>query len=110
MNPRNIIIINIFIGRNANSNPYMPFNNSLRRLMLAQGSDGEVLLQILDKVETMGINKYINELLQEVVKACPKVAEFDIAVKSALLNWTSGVANRTVKYGVCNGLDAWRKL
>lgn len=109
VNPRNITNTN-FIGRNLNSNPYMLFSNSLRRLILAHGSDGELLLQILDKVETMGTNKYINELLQEVVKVYPKVAEFDLAMKSALLNWISGVANSTVKYGVCNGLDAWREL
>ena len=37
------ISINMFTGRNLHSNPYMLFNNSKRRLILAQGSDGEML-------------------------------------------------------------------
>ena len=40
----------------------------------------------------------------------PKIIEFEVAVKAALLNWTSGVAINIVRYGVCNGFDAWRKL
>ena len=31
-------------------------------------------------------------------------------MKSAWLNWTSGVASSVVKYGVCNGFDAWKIL
>ena len=40
----------------------------------------------------------------------PKAAQFDAAIKSTLLNWTTGVVNNQVRYGVCNGFDAWRKL
>ena len=57
----------------------MPFNNALRRFIFAQGSDGEVLHKMLDKVEKMGTNKYFNDILSEVIKVYPKAAEFDIA-------------------------------
>ena len=40
----------------------------------------------------------------------PKVAEFETAIKAALLNWTSGVVNNMIKYGVLNGFDVWRTL
>ena len=53
VNPRNINIP-IFTGKALNANPYLPFNNAIRRLILAQGADGEQLLHILDKVEKMG--------------------------------------------------------
>ena len=108
VNPRNIII-NVFTGRSLHSNPFLPFNNSIRRLILAQGSDGEMLLKMFDKVEIMGITEHTNEQLQDVASIYPKASEFDLAIKSAFLNWTSGVANNVIKYGVCNGFDAWRK-
>ena len=44
INQRNITI-NVFIGRNFHTNPYMPFNNAVRRLILSQGHDGELLLK-----------------------------------------------------------------
>ena len=109
MNPRNIII-NTFTGRNLHTSPYMPFSNALRRSILAQGQDGEALLQILDTIESLGGTKYINEQLQALITEYPKAAKFEIAVKAALLNSTFGIANNLVRYGVCNGFDAWRQL
>ena len=109
VSPRNVTITT-FTGRNLHTNPYMPFNNALRRLMLAQGQDGEMLLQVLDKIEKLGNNKYTNEQLTELGKVYPKATEFEIAIKTALINWTAGIANNLVRYGVCNGFDAWRKL
>lgn len=53
VSPRNINI-QIFTGNALNINPYLPFNNAIRRLIFAQGVDGEELLYILDKVEKMG--------------------------------------------------------
>ena len=88
----------------------MPFNNSLRRFILAQGSDGEVLLKLLDEVEARGANQYDNIMLQVLISKCPMAAELDTAIKAALLNWTIGVANNMIKYSVHNGFDAWRKL
>ena len=88
----------------------MPFNNAIHRLILAQGPDGEILLKLLDTIEALGNNKYTNEQLQQIISIHPKVAEFEVAVRAALLMWTSGVANNLVRYSVCNGFDAWRKL
>ena len=99
VNPRNVTIT-LFSGRNLNTNPYVPFNNSIRRLILSQGSNGELLLRMLDKVEKRGGNKYDNILLQNLISKFPKAAEFDTAIKSALLNWTIGVANSMTKYNV----------
>ena len=45
-----------------------------------------------------------------MVAICPKITEYEILIKAALLIWTSGVANRTIKYGILNGSDAWKKL
>ena len=88
----------------------MVFSNALRRLIFAQGSDGALLLKILDKIEALGNTKFTNERLNKIINKYPKVAEYETAITAALLNWTTGVANSQVKYGVCNGLDAWRKL
>ena len=85
VNPRNINI-NSFIGRNLHTNPYMPFNNSILRFILAQGQDGEALLQILDTMESLGGTRYIDDQLRGLIAEYPKVAEFEIAIKVALLN------------------------
>ena len=109
VNPRNINIVT-FNGNNVHNTPYMAFNNSIRRLILAQGSDGALLFKVLDKIEALGDTKFTNERFQRLISKYPKVAEFDTAIIAALLNWTIGVANSQVKYGVCNGLDIWRKV
>ena len=77
---------------------------------MAQVQDGEMLLQVLDKIEKLGDNKYTNEQLNELVKVYPKAIELEIAIKTAFFNWTSGIANNLVRYGVYNGFDALRKL
>ena len=109
VNPRNTSI-NAFSGKHLHSNPYMPFNSALRRLILAQGSDGKILLKILDKIEALGDAKFDNDRLQKIARTYPIIVEFDAAITAALLNWITGVANSQIKYGVCNGLDAWRKF
>ena len=38
------------------------------------------------------------------------MAEYDTAIKSALLNWTTGIAYNLIRYNTHNGFDAWRKL
>ena len=60
VNPRKIII-NTFAGRNLHTTPYMPFNNTIRRFIVSQGPDGELLLHILDAIEALGNTKYTNE-------------------------------------------------
>ena len=59
VNARNISIT-LFSGRNVQSNPYLPFNNAPRRLVLVQGQHGEELLKIFDDVEQFGDDK-VNE-------------------------------------------------
>ena len=109
VNPRNINIP-IFSGKSLNINPYLPFNNAIRRLILAQGVDGEVLLGVLDKVEKMGGATFTNELLAELTIKYPKAGEWNRAITAALLNWTTGIAKGLIQHNVANGLDAWRKL
>ena len=53
VNPRKITIT-IFTGKQLNTNPYMPFNNAIRNLILTQGHDGEELLEVLDHIESFG--------------------------------------------------------
>ena len=69
-----------------------------------------MLFRILDKTEALGSTKLINEQLNNMIARYLKTAEYDIAVKSALLNWITGTANSTVRHSVNNGFDAWRKL
>ena len=109
VNPRNINVP-IFTGKSLNVNPYLPFNNAIRRLILAQGAEGDTLLTILDKVEKMGANTFTNELLIELKIKYPKADEWNRVIMAALLNWTSGIAKGLVQHNVANGLDAWRKL
>ena len=109
VNARNINIVP-FSGKNVQTNPYLPFNNALRRLILVQGKDGEELLDILDEVEQCGDDKFTKEDLKDIANRCPKIYQYDRAVKLALLNYITGTAHGRVKYGVEGGLDAWREL
>ena len=88
----------------------MFINNAIQRFIVSQGPDGEMLLRILESIEVLGIIKYTNEELQDPIKIYVKVKEFEVAVKAAFLNWTSGIAEQKSRYGVCNWFDAWRKL
>ena len=109
VNARNVNI-NPFSGRNLATNPYLPFNNALRRLILVQGHDGEELLNILNEIEQCGDEKFTKDDLKELSTRYPKAYQYDRAVRLALLNYTTGVAQGRVKYGVECGLDAWRKV
>ena len=109
VNPRNVNV-NVFNGKDLVSNRYMALNKSIRRLILAQGSDGPTLLKILDYVETFGIKKFIDTHFSNLIRQCNKAGELDRAIKGALLNWTVGIANGVVKCGTEGGLHAWRKV
>ena len=109
VNPRNINIAQ-FIGKQFNTNPYMPFNNGIRNFIMTQGQDGEELLEILNHVETYGGEKFTNKYLHNLSKQKPKAYEYSRAIMAALMNWTGGIAKGLIKHGVDNGLDAWRKL
>ena len=109
VNPRNIDIA-IATGKSFDTNPYLPFNNAFRRLIMAQGADGDRLLGVLDKIEKMGSATLINDMLREPTTKYSNAEEFDRAVRAALLNCSSGIAKGLVQYNVANGSDAWRKL
>ena len=82
----------------------------MRRLIYAQGEDGELLLKFLNEVEKNGSEMFTNGKFEEETRQCPKVAQFNRAILAALLNYTSGIARGMVEYGVENGIDAWRRL
>ena len=109
VNPRNATITP-FTGKNLYSNPYLVFNNQIRRLMISMGEDGVELLEILDEVEKMCNTRFTKERLSKLVQDFPKALEHDRAVKAALMNWTWEVAKGLVKHGIGGGMGAWRKL
>ena len=109
VNARNINIVP-FSGRNVYTNPYLPFNSALRRLILVQGKDGDELLNILDDVEQCGDENFIKEDMRSTAIKYLKLYQYDRVVMLALLNYIIGTAHARVKYGVECGLDAWRKL
>ena len=104
------IAIPTFSGSNLNSNPYLPWHKATRRLIYIQGEDGELLLVILTEVETWGGTTFNEEQLKEMARQYPKVAEYNRAIMSVLLNYITGIAKGMVEYGVENGFDAWRRL
>ena len=109
MNFRNVTITP-FSGGNSHTIPYMSSNNAIRRLMLPQRFDGEIVLKILDEIQTMGATTQDLAQLHNLANKYPKAAEFDTAIKSTLLIWITRVANNVVKYIVNNGFDAWHGL
>lgn len=104
------IVIRTFSGKNFNINPYMPFNKSLRRFIYNQGADGERLLEVPNGVEDYGATKFDNGKLKDMVKMYPKVAEYNRAIMSLFLNYTTSFAKGMVEYGVDNDFDAWRRI
>ena len=71
------------------------------------GQDGDELAITFDEIEKLGNTKVDKLHIIKLAEEFPKVYEYDRAIKSALLNWTSGVAQGLVKPGVAGGLDAW---
>ena len=80
------ITINTFSGSNLNTNPYLPFYKSIKRLIYNQGDDGELLLEILTQVEGWGAETFASAQLAELVRQYPRAAEFNRAVMSVLFN------------------------
>ena len=109
VNPRNVIV-QTFSGTNLHNRPYMPFNKAMRKLIRAQGGDGELLLNIFDQVEEWGSTPFNNDKFSALVSHYHIVTQFNNAIQAALENYTTGVAECMVRYGVLNGLDAWRRL
>ena len=90
--------------------PYLPFYKAIKRLIYNQGDDGELLLDFLTLVEKCGANTFDYAQLAELVRQCPRAAEFNRAIMSVLLNYITGNAKAMVEYGIANGFDAWRRL
>ena len=109
VNHRNINIVP-FSGRHLTTNPYLPFNYSVRRLTLVQGKVGDDLLEMPDDAEKLGAEKLTKEDLEDSAEHHPKAYEYDRAIKLAFLNCIIGLAHGRVKYGVEGGLDARRTL
>ena len=104
------VSITTFTGFNLNRNLYIPFNKSLRKLIITQGHDGEELLKILDHIETYGETKLTNVKLKALADIYRKTYEYARAINAALLTWIEGAAHGLVEHGCDNGLDAWRRL
>lgn len=104
------INITVFTGFNLQTNPHIPFNKAIRKLMISQGEDGEELLKILDHIETYGDQKFTSANLRALAGIYPKAYEYARAVNAALLNWMEGAAQGLIEHGCENGLDAWRRL
>lgn len=109
VNLRNVSVTP-FTGKNLQANPYIKFNNHIRRLILTLRSDGEELVAILNKVEKFCNNKYTLKDLAKLAKDAPEAREYDRSIKAELLNRTSGIAQGLIEYGTEGGFDAWRKL
>lgn len=103
-------VVPTFGGTHLNTNPYMLFYKSLRTLTYSQGEDGELLLEILDEIEKCSKDAVTSTQLKELTKIYLKVAEFNRAMLTALLIYTTGIIKGMVEYGVHNGRDAWRRL
>lgn len=104
------IIIQTLSGKDFSSNPYLPSIKSLKRLVYSQGVDGDQLLEIFEDVEGYGATTFDKNKLQEFTKARPKAAEYNRALLSLLLNYTTSIAKGMVEHGVDNGFDAWRRF
>ena len=104
------INVKVFTGFNLSNNFHIPFNKSLRKLILTQGHDEEELLKILDHVESHGDTKFTHANLRALSDIYPKSYEYARAVNAALFNWTEDVAQGMVEHGCDNGLGAWRRV
>ena len=104
------ILVPAFSGTNLITKPYMPFNKVVKKLVKAQGHRGLQLFAILEDVEKYGDKLSDNNKLTALVAVCPKDYEYNAAIQIALQTYTTDIAEGMIKYGVHNGLDAWRKL
>ena len=98
----NIIITN-FSGSNRNAQPFLPLYKSIKRLIYNPGDDGELPFDILSQVEKCGSETFSNARVNGFTRQCPKAAEFNRAIMSVLVNYTSGNAKAMVEYGTENG-------
>ena len=79
------------------------FNNALRRLISVQGQDGDIVVELFDRVEKFGARKVRRDVLGKLKPQILKIDDYDRSIRAALLNWTSGIASNIVKYNVEGG-------
>lgn len=106
----NKIIVPTFSGIHLNRKPYMQFNKAIKKLIKAQGANGMNLITILEDVTTYGDKPYGNNKLVALAEQEPRAYEYSIAIQNVLDTYTTDLAESMGRYGVHNGLDAWRKL
>ena len=108
VNFRNMTI-SIFSGKKLSSNPYINFNNQIRRFIFAMGEDGVELVNALNEVEQPGNQTYIAEDLSKLAKDVPKAHEYDRAVKVVFVNLIIGIP-QGLEHGTEGSFDVWRNL
>ena len=104
------IVVPTFSGANLTTKPYMPFNKAVKKLVKAHGPRGLQLFAILEDVEKYGDKPYDNNKLTALAARCPRTYEYNAAIQKALEAYTIDIAEGMIRYGVHNGLDAWRKF
>lgn len=67
-------------------------------------------MDILDKAERVGTRTFTTTHLSNLKKQRLKANQTDRVIKVALLNWTGGIAQGSVRFGTQGGLGAWHKL
>ena len=70
------------------------------------GEDGTELVNIFNDIEELGTKRYIAEGVNRLAREVRKAQEYDRAIKAALANWTSGIAQGFVEHGAESGFDA----
>ena len=104
------IIVPTFPGTHLSSKPYMPLNKAIKKLIKAQGAKGYNLIIILENVEIYGDKPYDNTKLMALADQEPRAYEYSIAIQNVLETYTTDLAENMIRYGLHNGLDAWRKV
>ena len=65
---------------------------------------------MFDHVEAYGAERFTSGKLNALVEQCRKALEYERAIKAALLNWTTGIAQWLIRCDIDNGFDALSNL
>ena len=90
--------------------PYMLFNKAVKTFLKAQWPRGIQLLTIFERVETYGDKPHDNTTRAALAAHCSRAYEYQVAIHNVLEAYTIDIVEGMVRYGVHNGLDAWRTL
>ena len=75
-----------------------------------RGAQGRLLVSILEWAERMGDIQITNEAMARLGINEDTARQMEHAVYMFIKNYTAGHAKDVIQHGVCNGVDAWRKL